>query len=79
MEELRNEYKKKNLAFIIKYADVIKEIAIKNKKDLGVGADMLKAVARGNQEYAQGIEFDLEEVKKDYAELVELSEEIANA
>lgn len=79
MEDLKKEYQAKNTAFIIKYADVIKEIAIKNNKDLGVGADMLKAVARGELKYVEGIEFDLEEVKKDYAELVVLAERVVNA
>lgn len=76
MEEIKKEYELKNAAFLIKYADVIKEIAIKNEKDLGVGADMLKAVARGNEEYAQGIEINLEELKADYEELENLSKKI---
>ena len=76
MEEIKKEYEEKNTAFLIKYADVIKAIAIKNEKDLGVGADMLKAVARGNEEYAQGIEINLEELKADYEELENLSKKI---
>ena len=76
MEEIKKEYEEKNTAFLIKYADVIKAIAIKNEKDLGVGADMLKAVARGNEEYGKDIEINLEELKADYEELENLSKKI---
>ncbi len=76
MEELKKEYEDRSIDFTIKYGDVIRQIAINNGKDLGVAQDMLKAVARGNEEYAKGIEIDIEELKKDYAVLEELSKKI---
>ena len=77
MEELRQELKLKNQALMIKYADVIKSIAIKNGKDLGVAFDMLKANARGGNYECDG-EYDKEELRKDYEEIVLLSEKILN-
>lgn len=43
---------------------------------MGVAFDMLKAIARGG-EYAYEGELNIEELKKEYAEIVELSEKIA--
>ncbi|MBO7695893.1 MAG: hypothetical protein J6T10_24945 [Methanobrevibacter sp.] len=76
MEEIREEYKVKNEAMKEKYKDIIYSIADKNGVDLGVAFDMLKAIARGG-EYAYEGELNIEELKKEYAEIVELSEKIA--
>ncbi len=78
VEELKKYYEEMNSAFLVKHADTIKAIAIKNNVDLGVGADMLKAVARGNETYAEGIDFDLEVVKKEYIELETVSKLIVD-
>ena len=72
MEE--NKYEAKSKEIREKYADVINEIAVARGVDLGVAFEMLKAIARGG-EYGEGIELDVEELKKDYAELEEISKE----
>ena len=59
-----------------KYSKAIYDIAVKYGVDLGIGFDMLKAVARGGN-YAEGIELDIAELKADYFELVCISDEIA--
>ena len=63
-----------------KYADVINELATKYGKDLGVGFEMLKAIARakiyGEEPlYAADIEFNLDELVQDEKELLVFSEE----
>lgn len=77
--DLHEEYARKTAEMKEKYANVINDIAVKNGVDLGVGFDMLKAVARGG-DYAEGIEaeFDLDELKADYLELAAISEQIYN-
>lgn len=75
MEELREKIVAKKEEIREKYADVINEVAVQNKVDCGVAFDMVLAVARGG-EYTGEIEFDKEALKKDYAELVELEEEL---
>lgn len=67
-------YHKKQEEMKEKYADVINDIATKYNKDVGVGLDMLKAVAKANLDreevlYSSNIEFDLVELIRDYAEL----------
>lgn len=76
MEELRLAYAEKNNAFRKKYEKVIYDIAMARGVDLGIGFDMLKATARGGN-YCDGIDVDLEELKKDYYEIACISEEIA--
>lgn len=77
MEELKKQYNEKNEAFNKKYADEIYQIAMNNGVDLGIGADMLKAIARGNEEYGLGVAIDMEELKQDWLELRLLSKKIA--
>ena len=76
MEELRLKYAEENAAFRKKYEDVIFDIAMARGVDMGIACDMLKATARGGN-YCDGIDVDLEEVKKDYYDLACISEEIA--
>ena len=78
MEELKEKYAAKTQEMKEKYADVINEIAAINVVDVGVAFEMLKAVCRGG-EYAGDLEFDFDELKKDYDELVEISMQIANS
>lgn len=77
MEELRRKYAAKSAEMREKYADVINEISCKHGVDLGIAFEMLKAVARGGN-YADGFNFDKEELVKDYLELLHISEMIAN-
>lgn len=90
MEEIREAYKAKKEEMIEKYKVEIKAIAEKNHVDMGIGFDMLKAVARVEIEpglkedehyidYAEGIEINKEELAKDYKELEELSQKILGA
>lgn len=76
MEELKKKYAKKNAEIREKYNQAIYDIAVKNGVDMGIAFDMLKAVARGGN-YAEGIELDIAELKKDYFELASISQEIA--
>lgn len=67
-----------------KYADVINDLCVKYDKTTDIGFDMLIAIARANKEnvepaYETNIEFDMEELAKDYAEYLELCEDKANA
>lgn len=73
MDKLKELLNVKNERMFLDYKDIIYKIAEKNKVDLGVAFDMLKAVARGNTTYAEGIELDLEKLKNDYNEIVLLS------
>lgn len=77
--DLHELHAKKTTEMKEKYANIINDIAVKNGVDLGVAFDMLKAVARGGN-YAEGLEaeFDLDELKTDYLELAEISEQIYN-
>ena len=76
LEELRSKWAKKNAEIRQKYSKAIYDIAVKWGVDLGIGFDMLKAVARGGN-YAEGIELDIAELKADYYELACISDEIA--
>ena len=82
MEEIRELLHKKEEEFEQKYADVINDLAIKYNVDLGIGKDMLQAIARGhiyNVEplYIADIEFDKEQMIADYKEIEKLSKIIA--
>ena len=77
MEDLRKKYAEKLNEMRINYAGAIIAISKKYDKDLGVAFEMLKAIARGNTEYGEGIEVDVEALKKDYAELTDISIQIA--
>jgi len=75
MEELKEKIRNKKAEIREKYKDVIVEICNAKGVDLGVGFDMLLAVCRGG-DYLGDAKVDGEELKKDYAELVELEEEL---
>lgn len=77
MEELKEKYAEKKQEIKEKFADVINEISVKHSVDVGVAYDMLVATCRGG-DYAEGFDFDKEELKKDYEELLDLSVQIAN-
>ena len=77
LEELKEQYEAKARAMKEKYADVINEISTKHNVDVGVAFDMLKATCRGGN-YAEGFEFDRQELMKDYLELADISDKIAN-
>ena len=76
-----------------KYADVINDLLVKYEKTTDLGFDMLIAIARTEHEnrkkpddaeklvpeYETEIEFDMEELQKDYEEFLALSEDKANA
>lgn len=89
MEELKEKYNVLSEAMKEKYKNTIKEIATKNGVDMGIGFDMLKAVARVELDpklkedefyvdYAEGIELDRKELAVEYAELEEISRQILN-
>lgn len=73
MDKLKELLNCKNERMFLDFKDVIYKIAEKNKVDLGVALDMLKAVARDNTTYAEGIELDMDKLKNDYNEIVLLS------
>lgn len=75
MEEIKEQYRAKKNAMKEKYAQIIESIAIKNGVDMGVAFDMLEAIARGGNYQYDG-ELDLDELKNDYEEIVELSKQI---
>lgn len=75
MEELKEKIRNKKAQIREKYKDVIVEICNAKGVDLGVGFDMLLAVCRGG-DYLGDAQVDGEELKKDYAELVALEEEL---
>ena len=67
-----------------KYADVINDLCVKYEKTTDVGFEMLKAIARAKKEevepeYETEVEFDIEELMKDYEEYLQLCEDKANA
>lgn len=76
MEDLHEKYAKKEAEFEEKYADLVNEIAVQNGVDLGVGLDMVKAIARGGN-YQGDIEINIDELVADYKELEAISIEIA--
>jgi len=76
--DLHELYAKKTEEMKEKYHAAIYAIGMKQGVDMGVAFDMLKAVARGAN-YAEGIDLNLDELKADYAELAEISEQIVNA
>ena len=78
LEELRRKSALLNAQLREKYDKAIYDIAIERGVDLGIAFDMLKAVARGAN-YAEGVDLDIEELKKDYYEIACVSEEIARA
>lgn len=78
MEELKELYTKKKEEMKEKYHDAINAIAEKNGVDVGVAFDMLTATVN-TEDYTAGIEFDREELKKDYFELLGISERLAKA
>lgn len=62
-----------------KYADVINDLAVKHNVDVGIGFEMLKAIARAkvlgvDPMYVTEVEFDIEELAKDYTTLLALSQ-----
>ena len=64
-----------------KYADVINDLAVKHNVDVGIGFEMLKATARAKllglePMYETEVEFDIEELVKDYSKLLALSEQL---
>ena len=73
MDKLTELLNLKNEKLFLDFKNEIYKIAEKNKVDLGVAFDMLKAVARGNTTYAEGIELNLEKLTNDYKEIVLLS------
>lgn len=81
MEEVKNLnlhelYANKANEMKEKYHDAIYAIADKYGVDLGIAFDMLKAICRGGN-YGEGIDINTEELKKDYLELADISEQIA--
>lgn len=63
-----------------KYADIINDLATKYEKDLGVGFDMLCAIPRavelGEEPlYTTELEYNADELMKDWKELEALSAE----
>ena len=75
MEELKEKYAEKTIEMQEKYKEIVYAIAEKEKVDLGVAFDMLKAVARG-ADYAEGIELDVDQLKADCEELTAISKQI---
>ena len=76
MEDLHEKYAQKEKEFEEKYADLINEIAVLNGVDLGVGRDMVYAIARGGN-YQGDIEINIDELVADYKELEAISIKIA--
>lgn len=76
---VKEEYIKKMYEIQEKYKPVIVDLCIKYDKDLGVGYDMLIAIARAmaiEEEplYETNVEYDADELLKDYLELEALHE-----
>ena len=76
MEELQAKCKALREEMKKKYDEVITKVAEKNHVGKDTGFDMLIATIYGGT-YAEGIEFDVEELKKDYAEYKNASIEVA--
>lgn len=82
MEEIKELLHKKEAEFEEKYADVINDLAVKYNVDLGIGKDMLQAIARGHiynveAKYEADIEYNKDEMIADYKEIENLSKIIA--
>ena len=90
--DLHEKYAEKSEEMQSKYHDAIYDIATKQGVDVGVGFDMLKAIARAEIDpklkldenfidYSLGMDVELnrEELVADYAELAAISMEILNA
>lgn len=80
-KDLRELLAEKREEFRAKYADVINDLCVKYDKDLGVGFFMLEAIARAKIHgeeplYESNIEFDADELAKDYAEIERISLDI---
>ena len=78
--DLHEQYAKKAAEMKEKYHEAIYAIADTRGVPVGDAFDMLKAVCRGG-DYLEGIEVevDLDELKKDTAELTMISDQIAKA
>lgn len=74
-KSLKELYKEEYAKLKEKYKDAVNEIAEKYKVPAGDAFDMLRASARGG-EYADGIEIDKEQLKKDCDELLSLAEQV---
>jgi len=66
-----------------KFANVINDLSVKDGVDVGVAFDELKAIAWANLynepvEYEAGVEYDLVELIRDYAELMYYSHKCKN-
>lgn len=68
MEDFEKLHEEKTKEMKEKYRDVINQISNKHGVDVGVAYNMLQATVRGGN-YADGIEFDREALKKDMEEL----------
>lgn len=79
MEELKEIYAGLEKEIEEKYHDAIVKICEKYGCDLGVGLDKLKAIARGNKEYGEGLELELDGFVELYAKQLYVSEQIARA
>ena len=79
MEELKRVYNENNEKFLAKYEKEIYQIATNNNVPLDIAGDMLKAVARGNEDYGKGIAIDIEELKQDCLLLRDLSKKVRDA
>lgn len=80
---LRDEYVQKSEEMKEKFKEVIDDLSIKYDKDVGVGFDMLKAIARAKVYdveplYESNVEFDEDELVADYMELLNISDKIVN-
>ena len=80
-KDLRELLAEKREAFKEKYADVINDLCTKYDKDLGVGFNMLEAIARAKIHgeeplYESNAEYDIDELARDYAEIERISLDI---
>ncbi len=74
-EKLAEKYKE----LVEKYADVINDLCVKYDKTTDLGFEMLKAIARAKilnlePEYSSNIDFDPDELVKDYLEYADIAE-----
>jgi len=79
MEELREKYKALQEELENDYKEAVVKLCEKYGCDLGVGYDRLEAIARGNKEYGEGLDLNLEGFKDKYIEKLYVSEQIAKA
>ena len=68
MEDFEKKHEEKTKEMKEKYKEVIAEISRRHNVDLGVAYNMLQASVRGGS-YADGIEYNKEELEKDMKEL----------